>query len=178
MKTDKIHKTSSTWIFLFFVIPALSGSLILAFSAETESSVLPIIGVVLLCVSIVFGLWFLMRLPRLLWYAFLRFARLDAIRCAVSSGAMLLLAFLLFATPKVYRFDSGGRSISRTYVVPLWYVPEFPQCLSTFVGLSLSVLLGELVGSVAIGATIWAFAQKNKTGGSDTESHTTKGGGA
>jgi hypothetical protein len=70
---------------------------------------------------------------------------------------------LLFATPKVYHIYSysGEHYITKTCVVPLWYVPKLSQGLVvTFAGLNQSVLLGEIVGSVALGAIIWTLAQK------------------
>jgi hypothetical protein len=87
------------------------------------------------------------------------------------AGAVLLLALLVLATPKVYNqevfYGRGPVSVLRTRIVPLWHDPLFSKeeghVLSVnFIGLNYSVIIAEIIASAAVAAIVWSLMKKTE----------------
>lgn len=163
-------RTSSLLVFLLFIIPSLIGSVLLSLTAKMDNIALPLIGILFICVGFAFGIWFVVRLPSIIAKACRSLARLGAIKLSVLMSTIVFLLFLVFALPKVYRIHySALQHLTRTFVAPIWITPEFPKALVSFVGLSYSVLFGELLGSLALGLLVWAFGRSPKKSAEHSE---------
>jgi hypothetical protein len=81
-----------------------------------------------------------------------------SLRVAGCFGVVLFILIFLLATPKVYRvFPEGIGTI--TTVAPLLYErPSEAGVALRFDGLNTSVIIGELLVSMAIGVAVWFFA--------------------
>jgi len=158
---SKKRRSSTISIFTVFSASAIV-SLAILFNSDHVDEVTGIIGVLGFVIALVFGGWFLGRLPSV-------FKGLSAV--PPSSRAILLasVAFLVcivFALPKVYRIQTRAYSRSstvpketRVLVKPIWHTLQVANAQVSFVGLSYSIMLCEVAGSVAFGLIIWALGR-------------------
>lgn len=115
------------------------------------------IAMILVIVVVIAGSGFLLIrwLPRLV-----RQLR-DPLTTGIAVGAIAMLLLISLATPKVYK-RVMERAETQTIVSPMWASDEAaePQRRWNFVGLDRSIVLTELLCSVAVGLIAWALVRK------------------
>lgn len=82
-----------------------------------------------------------------------------ALRFAATAGSLSFLLAIMFATPKVYKvFFYSGDNATFLKIGPIFHRPKEAVERTFFSGLETSVVFGELLGALAIGAVAWVFA--------------------
>lgn len=108
------------------------------------------------CLGLIPGLGLIGLNSRWAWSCMEQYGPL---RCAIFVSVTVFVLLIVFATPKTYKLYAGGGQATVSVILPFFYAgPDYGgSAFVSFAGINLSVLLAELLGSIAIGCMIWVF---------------------
>ena len=167
--------TSTSSIFIIFAVSTII-SLVILRKVDHVNEITGIVVIIGFCIALVFGIWFLIRLPSVLrgMSALLPSVVRGMSALPPSSQSVLLssvvfLACIVFASPKVYRIQkrvysrysrsSAIETETRVDVMPIWCTLEVSDAKVSFIGLSYSIMLYEFAGCIAFGLIVWSLGR-------------------
>ncbi|MEX2723248.1 MAG: hypothetical protein Q6367_005085 [Candidatus Freyarchaeota archaeon] len=161
-----LHKTSTFSIFIVFAVSAiLSLITIILIENGNPQPIIVIVGAGSFSTALVFGVWFLWRLPSAIKKITKEILGMSPSYKAILFTSLTLLGCIICASPKEYRIQTGTQTQTEVVVKPIWDTHPISETYYSevrFIGLNYSILLCEIIGSIAFGLIIWALGKNRK----------------